>query len=356
MKNEMGKVSPLEKDVLDAAIKAVNAAHSRPSVIEKNRKHERSSAVSADCQNLRERMLAVAGIDQIGIEQCSERNANEMRAFFNKKKQLFIDQSNIVAQQYDQLNRQSQGILSHLGIFAKPQLLVTLDAADAIVLNPPVSQRSDDFEIDIKSDPPASNHNFIKAYMYSDTPFHPGPRFCIPGYAEFTGDFYFHWTANVDVYVNMVTFVQPNGTYYVNSGWDPFFSNKECVTYSSSLRYFIPPPNFDLHQNSEGYLISNLANTASQTSDQYDYCTEAGPFDFSGTFKYGYLNDQSTLFDNSQFYLPAGYTLIFVVGVKGSFLQMGCQPSFQEIDFYKGDFGINVPGVFLGVFPVSPIP
>ena len=180
MKNEMGKVSPLEKDILDGAIKAVNAAHSRPSVIEKNRKHEQSSAVSADCQNFLERMLAVAGIDQIEMEQCSERNANEMRAIFNKKKQSFIDQSNIIAQQYDQLNRQSQGILSHLGIFAKPQLLITLDVADAIVLNPPVSQRSDDFEIDIKSDPPASNHNFIKAYMYSDTPFHLGPPILHP--------------------------------------------------------------------------------------------------------------------------------------------------------------------------------
>ena len=40
MKNEMGKVSPLEKDILDAAIKSVNAAHSRPSVIEKNENHQ----------------------------------------------------------------------------------------------------------------------------------------------------------------------------------------------------------------------------------------------------------------------------------------------------------------------------
>lgn len=351
----MGKVSPLGKDILDAAIKAVNAAHSRPSVIEKPRKYEQSSAVSADCQRLRDRMLAMAGIDLTEMEQRIEHNTNEMRAIFNKEKRAFIDQSSIIAQQYDQSNRQRQGMLSHLGTFAKSQSLVTLDVADAIVLDPG-NEKFDGFEIDMKSDPPASNHNFVKAYMFDFTPFRSGPRFCIPVSLYFSADFYFHWTADVDVYLNAITFVQPNGTYYVNSQWDPFLSNKNCVTFSSSLRYFVPPPNFDPHQNSEGYLISNLANTSSQLSDQIVHCADAGPFDFSGNFEYGYLNDQFTLFDNSQFYLPAGYTIIFVVEVRGFFLQIGCQPSMQELDFYNGDFGINVPGIFLGIFPVPPIP
>lgn len=352
MKHEMGKASPLGKDILDAAIKAVNATHSRSSAIEKPREHEQSLVVSADCQDLLDRMLAVVGINQIEMEQRSERHANEIRAIFKKEKDAFIDQSGVIGQQYKKRNRQLQGMFSHLGTFAKSQSLVRLDVADAIIFN--------NSELPgkrlLKSDPPASNHNFVKAYMFDFTPFHSGPRFCIPHSFDFSADFYFHWTADVDVYLNAVTFVQPNGTYYVNSQWDPFFSNKNCVTFSSSLRYFVPPPNFDPHQNSEGYLISNLANTSSQLSDQIVHCVDAGPFDFFGNFKYGYLNDEFTLFDNSQFYLPAGYTIIFVVEVKGLFLQIGCQPSMQEFDFYNGDFGINVPGIFLGVFPVSPIP
>lgn len=109
MKHEMGKVSSLGKDILDAAIKAVNATHSRPSVIEKPKEHEQSLAVSADYQDLRDRVLAVVGIDQIEMKQRSERYANEIRAIFNKGKCAFIDQSSVIGQQYKQRNRQRQG-------------------------------------------------------------------------------------------------------------------------------------------------------------------------------------------------------------------------------------------------------
>jgi hypothetical protein len=53
--------------------------------------------------------------------------------------------------------------------------------------------------------------------------------------------------------------------------------------------------------------------------------------------------------------LPAGYTIIIVVSVTG-YVESGLFGGLGDVDllldFRSGDFGINVPGVYLCAFPM----
>ena len=354
MKQEIGKVGPIGREILDSAVRAVNATHRRQSFIEKAKRlsqYRQDLAANTDCQQLRSRVLAAAGIDQCELERCTKHEAKEMRAFLEREERAIVDQSGVIAQQHNQLARQRPKMLTHLGAFANSAYLITLDVADRIDL-PWGNERGEGFERDARSDPPASMHNFVKAYQRIDRQEEYGNRFCFPVDIPFFADFYFHWRTDVDVELNVLTFVQLNGKRYQGLDWSAFGGSGICVKYRSSLKYFIPPPNFDPDHNSEGYLISNLDSTSSQLSDQTDLCTaDIGWADFQGVVDHGPINDDVELFDNSHFRLPAGYAIIFVVRVDCRIVIPSCHAgnSIQELDFRSGDFGINVPAVFLGV-------
>lgn len=345
MEPKIGKIDTVEQETLVAAVKAAHDADNSLSGIEKARRlnHQRQAiAANADCQRLRSHMLKAVGIDQCEVERCRERDITEMRAFLEKEGHAIVDQSGIVAKRHTQLACQRhEGLCTYgqLGTFAQPQSFITLDIADLILKEPASPITAPGFELDIKSDPPASMNNFVKGYAFAEGELAAqGP--------QFRADFLFHWTTEVDVLLNAVTFVQLNGMYGVYDAWTPFDDTFTCVSLSSSLRYFVPPPPFK----------GNLTSTSTQTQDNIDHCVEVGPFDFLGKADFGNYSDEFTLYDNNFFKLPAGYTIIFVVSVIGKlftgFHGFGDFPPncSLQLDFRSGDFGINVPAIYLSAF------
>jgi hypothetical protein len=150
-------------------------------------------------------------------------------------------------------------------------------------------------------------------------------------------DFFFAFTADSDIQMNAVSFVDWNGGYTVLAGWYPFDNAWAQATFTMGMDVFVVNPQ------------GRLVGTISATPDEgFDKRIDVGPFDFLGAY------DSFTYSSNSAFFVNgvgvnAGNRVFFRVWAE---LNVDTKSiAYAQVDFDSGDLGIDVTGVFAATFP-----
>jgi hypothetical protein len=290
------------------------------------------------------RLLGSIGLEENEIERYLTRQAEQRMALLEAQRRMIVAQSGAVAQRHASVVRQREaGLASYRPLGIHDQLafksFITLDTAATIEATPfsdPI------FQFDVSADPPASGHNFVKAFALQQTSVQYG--FHIPGLPiPVDIDYLFAFRADSDIALNAITFVQPNGLYALQAIWQPFANSSSSLDFTAGLDVHILYPNGGVYTDN------------GTRDDRLSQSLDVGMWDlFQDSLIVGDYSDQSTLFDNNYVAASAGSVVVFDVWVALTMWSDG--NANAELDFQSGDFGINVPAVYVSTFEFQPIP
>ena len=336
-------MSDLDRNTLTAVLAPLREAREvsrrlrREKVLERRR---RAQAIQADRERIGRRLLELAGLDPGEIEQRRKHEAEQTRAFIDEQRRAVNTRAREIAKQQEAMARRRGSALSLPRDLAPPHGLVfrsllTLDTARWIDVTPTTSQPPY-FQIEVDIGAPAPLHNTVKIYAWDERTAQHG--FHIPGLPyTIDADFVFAWTADSDVALNAITFVQPNGTYLLETWWGAFVDSEASASLTAGLDVVV------VDRTGTVVLVSNGTRDDGLTAD-----VQTGWFDFTGAFEYEPYNDMSDLFDNGLLEVNAGNTAFFSVWVELAIFADG--NAISSFDFRSGDFGINVPAVYVPTF------
>ena len=235
------------------------------------------------------RLLASIGIEENEVERYRTRQAEQRAALLEMQRRTIIDHASSVARRHNNAAHQhAAGLSAYKPLGVHDQLafksLITLDTAVAIEATP----FSDSiFQFDVSADPPASGHNFVKAFALQQTSVQYG--FHIPGLPiPVDIDYLFAFRVESDIALNAVTFVQPNGLYALQAIWQPFASSSASLDFTAGLDLYIMYPNGGVFENN------------GTRDDRLSQSLNIGMWDiFQNSLIVGDYSDQSALFDNN---------------------------------------------------------
>jgi hypothetical protein len=169
-------------------------------------------------RNLGQQLLSSAGLEQADLDTMRTREEEVFRRFVAEERRAVACRSRPTG--LDQPPRLRRGS----PFPDAPQLgfqLVQLDTATFI--GPPLDETGADSRNLVVPDPPAAGHNFARALVDIDSGHQSGFD---PGHINFEFvEFFFAFTADSDVQMNAVSFVDWNGGYTLLAGWYPFDSS-----------------------------------------------------------------------------------------------------------------------------------
>lgn len=301
---------------------------------------------ASEAHEMRERLgrglIQSAGIDRDDLEAMRQHDANEAQAYLDSQRAALVERGSLVAANQ---RRTADQLATGFGWVPQPlspqqlvfRSLVTLDTVTAVSTSTPVSEP--DLQFTVQVQPATSMHNVVKALAEERS--HVQRGFHVPGLPiTFHIDFLFTWTADADVALNAITFVQPNGMYALLASWAAFATSDATLDLTTGLDLFIVNP------SGRGFV------TSSGTRDHgLSGRVDVGWFDFLGAADVGAYSDQSTLFDNNFVGAQKGSLVIFNAWVALTEWTDGDATSL--LDFSSGDFGINVPAVFVPTFTAA---
>ena len=217
-----------------------------------------------------------------------------------------------------------------------PQLgfkLVQLDTATFI--GPALDETGSNSRNLVVPNPPAPGRNFARAFVEINSGHQSGFD---PGHlnSEFV-DFFFAFTADSDVQMNAVSFVDWNGGYTLLAGWYPFDNAWAQATFTLGMDVFVVDP--------QGRLVGTISATP---EEGFDKRLDVGPFDFLGAYGSFTYNSNSAFFV-SGIGLNAGNRVFFRVWAE--LYATTKSIAYAQADFASGNLGIDVTGVFASTFP-----
>jgi hypothetical protein len=331
-----------EREALTAAVRSRHEALEFSRRIARENRSERARRTQATHQEREQRgrhLVESAGIDYDALEVAGMRDADLAQAFLASQRQAIVDHGSIVAQRQERTARQRS-------IWGRPgpepmaaerfvfRSLVTLEIASDVKTSPTYSQPDQQFVVQVE--PLRSMHNLVKVLAETHSTVARG--FAIPALpAVYDIDFLFTWKADADVALNAITFVQPNGVYALLASWAAFAFSRASLDFKAGL---------DIHiQNPSG---QGIVTTSSSPDDSLYREINIGWFDFLGEVDSGPFSDESDLIDNDFIGVTAGSMVIFDVWVALTLDVDGDATAL--LDFHSGDFGINVPAVFVPTY------
>jgi hypothetical protein len=213
--------------------------------------------------------------------------------------------------------------------------VVKLDTATFI--GPPLDVTGSNYRNLVVPNPPAPGRNFARAFAELES----GHQFGFdPGHLNGESiDFYFAFTANNDVRVNAMSFVDWNGGYTLFAGWYPFDNSWAETTFTLGMDVFVVDP--------QGALVGTISATPDHV---FDKRLDVGLFDFVGAY------DSFTYSGNSDFFVnglevKAANRVFFRIWA--DFVLSTKSYAYAQVDFDSGDLGIDVTGAFAITFPLS---
>lgn len=265
-------------------------------------------------------------------ERWRARILEHWRDSFERQQQVLISNGTAIAQ------RQSARLPGPWWPRAKEhwsfRSLVTLDSAAMIDADP-----HSDPNIQVSIPPSQPLQNLVK--VRTEDRSHVDYGFHVRGIPfPFRIDYLFLWHADADVALNAMTFVQPNGQYALLNDWAAFADSSANVEFRSDLALYIQNPNGSGYTASQGTVDEGLEESI-----------DIGWFDFLGAADIGAYSDEAALFDNNLLGVTKGSAVVFDVGVELTAFADG--DAEAVLDFKSGDFGINVPAVYVVTFEKS---
>jgi hypothetical protein len=239
-----------------------------------------------------------------------------------------------------QLERAERAARQHRQWWPRPdqnltfKSFITLDTATMVVAQP---FSTDGVEFSVQIEPFQPQHNFVTAIAEEISQVQYG--FHVPGLPlTLSIDFLFQWRPDADVAFNTLTFVQPRGQYFLENTWAAFADSTASLDYTTQLNVSILNPNG-----------SGPTTSTGTTDNGLDRGISIGIFDFLGAVEQGPYIDESTLFDANFLGVEAGSLVTFDIGIELTLFTDG--NAISLFDFQSGgDFGINVPAVYVVTF------
>ena len=322
-----------ERDLLEvvraaARTRSVARREMRERVLQQRQRF--ASTLKDSRKGLGQRLLLAAGLGQAELDSMRKREEETLRMFLEEERRAIAGRPRPTALDQPLL-------LPRRSPFPDaPQLgfnLVQLDTATFI--GPPVDETGSNSRNLVAPDPPAPGRNFARAFVEIDSGHQSGFD---PGHLNWVlADFFFAFTADSDIQMNAVSFVDWNGGYTVLAGWYPFDDAWAQASFTLGMDVFVVNPQ------------GRLVGTISATPDEgFDKRVDVGPFDFVGAY------DSFTYSSNSAFFVNgvgvnAGNRVFFRVWTE---LNVDTKSiASAQVDFDSGDLGINVTGVFAATFP-----
>lgn len=322
-----------ERDLLEVVRAAARArTGARREMRERaRRQRERLAGTLQDPRrDLGQRLLLAAGLGQAELDSMRKREEHAVRTFLEEERRAIAGRPRRAG--LDQPLR----LRRHSPFADAPQLgfkLVQLDSATFI--GPPVDMTGSDSRNLVVPDPPAPGRNFSRAFVTIDSGHQSG--FDLGHFNSVLVDFFFVFTADSDIQMNAVSFVDWNGGYTVLAGWYPFDDAWAQAIFTLGMDVFVVNP--------QGGLVGTISATP---DDGFDKRIDVGPFDFLGAY------DSFTYSSNSAFFvngvgISAGNHVFFRVWAE---LDVDTKSiAYAQVDFDSGDLGIDVTGVFAATFP-----
>jgi hypothetical protein len=341
----MELTDPLQ-EVLAAAVASRRAALELERRIQRDIRAElqrRAGALHHEREQFARRLRETAGFEPGTLDAVQEQEAQQAQAFLERQRRVLVEHGSAVARQQE---RAAGQLGAGLAVLPEPlaaekltfRSLVTLDTVAAVKTSPAVSRPGLTFAV--KASPATSMHNVVKALAEEQTAVQRG--FHVPGFpVTFEVDFLFTWRADADVALNAITFVQPNGMYALLTSWAAFATSGASVDFTAGLDVFV--------QNARG---PGFVQSSGTRDDRLSRRIDISWFDFLGAADIGPYSDQSALFTTSTSRASTGRLVIFDAWVALTVWADGDATSV--LDFYSGDFGINVPAVYVPTFTVTP--
>lgn len=289
-----------------------------------------TSTLQDSRKQLGQRLLAAAGIGQAELDLLAQREEETVRKFLQEERHAMASHIHPT-----NLNPPPQ-LLRRSPFPDAPQLgykSVTLDTATFI--GPPVDDQTGDSPIIVAPDPITPGHNFVRAfaegnssYQYGFDPGHLGGVYI---------EFFFTFTADSDVQVNAASFVDWNGGYILLASWYPFDGGRAQASFTLGMDVIVV--------NAEGGLVGM---TSAAPDEGFDKSIDVGFFDFSGAYDSFIYSSNSAFFING-ISVNAGDQMFFRIWAELDVYTLSIATALVE--FYSDNLGINVPGVFIGMFP-----
>jgi hypothetical protein len=324
-----------ERDMLEvvrAAARARSVARREMRERVLRQRQRLASTLQDSRRDLGQRLLSAAGLGQAELDSMRKREEETVRTFLEEERRAIAGRPRPTGLgQPLRLTRRSP-------FPDAPQLgfkLVQLDTATFI--GPPVDQTGANSRNLVAPDPPAPGRNFARAFAEIDSGHQSGFD---PGHLNnVLVDFFFAFTADSDIQINAVSFVDWNGGYTVLAGWYPFDNAWAQATFTLGMDVFVVSP--------QGRLVGTISATP---EEGFDKRLDVGPFDFLGAYDSFTYSSNSALFVNGVG-VDAGSRVFFRVWAE---LNVDTKSiAYAQADFDSGDLGIDVTGVFVSTF--SPI-
>jgi hypothetical protein len=289
-----------------------------------------ASALQDSRRDFGQRLLLAAGLEQAELDSMRKREEETVRAFVEEERRGIAGRPRPTG--LDQPLR-----LPRRSPFPDaPQLgykLVQLDTATFI--GPPADKTGPNSRNLVTPDPPSPGRNFSRAFVEIDSGHQSG--FDLGHQNIVSVDFYFAFTADSDIQMNAVSFVDWKGGYTLFVGWYPFDNAWAQATFTAGMDVYVVNPQ------------GRLVGTISATPDEgFDKRIDVGWFDFEGAYDSFTYSSNSFLSVNG-IGVNAGNRVFFRVWA--DLLVQTKSVAIANMDFNSGDLGIDVTGVFAATFP-----
>ncbi|MFF2747283.1 hypothetical protein ACFVVA_17260 [Kitasatospora sp. NPDC058048] len=291
----------------------------------------RAEAAFPERAQAQRRLLELAGIDTTKLDRQGRRDDSWARSFLEVRRANVVGRSKVVAERQARETEQHAATVAKIARAARPipalgngplqwQETANLETASEIRPTPFITSEDTSFDSEVVQMDPLNNR--AKVYANMSTDYGDNPDY----FSVFRLDFMFEWLMDRPLLLNAITYVQPNGSYFLEGDW-PLGSGE--LSYSTILLLYSYSPDGAMTELPAGDAKAPVvAGVSSGFWDSY-------------TDKSGLISNSSFLADRNLSFVDQGSTAVFIVRVE---LVLGAQDSGQaEFDFKTGESGINVP-------------